>query len=229
MASSSTRSSKSGLASKLKTRALARSFYERDTVAVAKDLLGKVLWVDDAEGEPCAVRIVETEAYRENDPASHSCRGETPRSAIMFKNPGVAYVYFIYGMYEMLNFVTEPSGTAGAVLIRAGEPVAGVERMLARRHDRARAYTSKQRAELAAGPGKLCRALGIRMSDNGQSLEGPRIRVVDDGFAPDSISASPRVGITQAKDTLWRFFVTGNPHVSRAPQNAMAQIAKRGA
>jgi DNA-3-methyladenine glycosylase len=201
-------------------RPLARAFYARHTVEVARDLLGKTLWVGES-----AIRIVETEAYRADDPASHSCRGETPRSAIMFRQPGVAYVYFIYGMYEMLNFVTEPSGTAGAVLIRAAEPIVGETRMLARRFG-PQAATPRQRADLTRGPGKLCRALGIRLSDTGESLRGPRLIVRDDGYRPGAIAVSPRVGITVAKEVPWRFFIADHPFVSRAPQNALARVER---
>jgi DNA-3-methyladenine glycosylase len=203
--------------------ALPRAFYARHTLEVARDLLGKVLIVspEDGSGEGvCAGRIVETEAYRSDDPASHSSRGETPRAAIMFGEPGVAYVYFIYGAYEMLNFVTESKGQAGAVLVRALEPLLGEELM-----HRRRGLKSVKREQLTSGPGKLCRALGIKMSHNGESLQGPALVVADDGFKVARISVSPRVGITVAKERPWRFFITGNPFVSRAPQNAEARSA----
>lgn len=208
---------------KLLRSPLPRSFYEHNTLRVARDLLGKVLIVQ-ASGGVAAGRIVETEAYRADDPASHSCKGETPRASIMFGQAGVAYIYFIYGMYEMLNFVTEPKGQAGAVLIRALEPLNGEERMLRRRlRGRARRARPLRHAELMDGPGKLCRALGVEMSHNGESLRGPTFVVADDGFAAKSISVSPRVGITQATEKLWRFFITGHPCVSRAPQNKLAR------
>ena len=196
-------------------------FYERNTLDVAQDLLGKVLLVrsepgyslDDPRSQITAGRIVETEAYREDDPASHSFRGETPRSSVMFGEPGVAYVYFIYGIYEMLNFVTEPKGTAGAVLIRALDPIAGQSLMLKRRNVRQPFHS------LMSGPGKLCRAMGIKKSHNRESLMGPRLYVIDDGFLPNSISKSPRVGISLAQDKLWRFFITDSPYISRVKQN----------
>lgn len=214
MASSSIRSSKSGSGDK-RRGLLGPAFYRRDTLEVARDLLGKVLLVRRPGSRiPSTVRIVETEAYQGDDPASHSARGHTPRSSVMFGPPGRAYVYFIYGMYEMLNFVTEPEGKAGAVLIRAGEPLLGEKAMFARRP------RVRNRLELARGPGKLCRALGIEMSDNGRSLEGPWLEVHDDGFRVDSVSASPRVGISAATDRMWRFFLTDSPFVSRSPQNA---------
>ena len=213
---------------------LPRSFYERDTVRVARELLGKLLVVRSRDGV-CTGRIVETEAYSENDPASHSAKGPTRRAAIMFGEPGVAYVYFIYGMYEMLNFVTEPEGRAGAVLIRALEPLpggAGGEALLhaARRQatgSPARLTRGSGGPWLARrwhpGPGKLCRALGIELAHNGASLSGPILRVVDDGSSPSEISVSPRVGISIAKEKPWRFFIAGNACVSRAPQNAQAK------
>jgi DNA-3-methyladenine glycosylase len=106
------------LARKAAPRLLSAAFYERHTLVVARELLGKIVVARSEEGE-VAGRIVESEAYRAEDAASHSTRGEAPRASIMFGKPGVAYIYFIYGMYEMLNFVTEPQGQAGAVLIRA--------------------------------------------------------------------------------------------------------------
>jgi DNA-3-methyladenine glycosylase len=210
-------------------------------VEVARDLLGKLFWVRE-KGTPdlwSVVRIIETEAYRSGDPASHSCRGETPRSSVMFGPPGRAYVYFIYGMYEMLNFVTEPEGEPGAVLIRAGEPVRGEERMR-RRRLRASATPGTRSASaltlsLANGPGKLTQALGIGMKDNRQSLQGPRFLVTDDLWRPDQISVSPRVGIREGLESNgeggirpWRFFVTGHPCVSKAPQNREAKPLSKG-
>jgi DNA-3-methyladenine glycosylase len=163
-----------------------------------------------------AGRIVETEAYRGDDPASHSARGETPRSSVMFGEPGRAYVYLIYGMYEMLNFVTEPPGKPGAVLIRALEPIVGEGTMRQRRR-------VQSRVELSNGPGKLCQALGIQMTHNTQPLMGPSLYVCDDGVRPTSISRSGRVGIRVGTEKLWRFFMTDHPFVSRAPQNKQSQ------
>ncbi|MEK6578009.1 MAG: DNA-3-methyladenine glycosylase, partial [Bdellovibrionota bacterium] len=120
---------KAGNNSEVGPRILSQSFYGRDTLVVARELLGKIIVVRNRTGISGG-RIIETEAYREDDPASHSYRGETPRSSVMFGEPGLAYVYFIYGMYEMLNFVTEKKGTSGAVLIRALEPMFGIEQMI---------------------------------------------------------------------------------------------------
>jgi DNA-3-methyladenine glycosylase len=224
MVSSSINSSRSVLA-----KVLPASFYARNTLEVARELLGKVLVVRTRTGTTSG-RIIETEAYREGDPASHSSRGETPRSAVMFGPPGIAYVYFIYGMYEMLNFVTEPKGDAGAVLIRSVEPLdEASERIMRRRRELGRAEQAKpmRRFDLTAGPGKLCRAMGIKMSHNGVKLSGPAIQVVDDGFVAESVSVSPRVGITAGTDQIWRFFITAHPFLSRAPQNAQARPLRR--
>jgi DNA-3-methyladenine glycosylase len=201
---------------------LPREFFDRNTLAVAKELLGKILIVRDEDelGGRTVSRIVETEAYRGTDPASHCARGPTPRASMLFGEPGRAYVYFIYGMYEMLNFVTEPEGKPGAVLIRALEPIEGEERM---RERRGRVLKTR---ELLSGPGKLCRALGITLADNGASVvrRSARFAVADDGFRPARIAASPRVGISVATDKLWRFFIPGHPCVSRAPQNRAARV-----
>lgn len=209
-----------------KGKSLPPEFYCRNTVQVAQDLLGKILIVrtfpeyefDSPHAEVTAGRIVETEAYRENDPASHAYRGETPRSSIMFGQPGFAYVYLIYGMYEMLNFVTEPQGLAGAVLIRAVEPLFGEELMRKRRN---------RPTELTNGPGRLCQAMGIKRSHNGESLCGTSFYVVDDGFQYSRVSQSGRVGIRQGRERLWRFFATGHSCVSRAPQNALSKELPR--
>ncbi len=215
MAKSSTRSFVSAWAVKPhKPQLLSADFFASHTLSVARDLLGMRL--DVRQGRTLlSARIVETEAYRADDPASHSARGQTPRASIMFGDPGVAYVYFIYGNYEMLNFVTESRGEAGAVLIRAVEPLCGLEAMRGRRPK------AQSDLELANGPGKLCLALGILRSDNGQSLQGPRLSVLDDGVRPAQIDVSPRVGISVATDNPWRFAVSGHPCVSRAPQNRL--------
>jgi DNA-3-methyladenine glycosylase len=193
-------------------------FYKRNTIQVAQELLGKILIVrrfpeyslHASKAEVTAARIVETEAYSGDDPASHSARGETPRCSVMFGEPGVAYVYFIYGMYEMLNFVTEPKGFPGAVLIRGVEPILGEDLMEKRRNARCR-------KDLTRGPGKLCRAMGIQMSHNRESLQGPSLFVVHDGVTPLCISRSERIGIRFGKERLWRFFVAGNLFVSGTP------------
>ena len=195
----------------LQSQVLPRSFFKGHTVEVAQKILGKVVLVDSPQGI-CAGRIIETEAYRGNDPASHSARGPTPRSALMFGEPGLAYVYLIYGMYRMLNFVTEPSGSAGAVLIRALEPLFGFELMSSRRVGvPERAWTQ--------GPGRLTQALGIEMSDHGVSLAGPRIFVCEDEYSSPPIYQSGRVGIRVAQEVEWRFFFKDHPGVSAVAEN----------
>jgi len=200
-------------------RKVPKKFYNRNSLAVAGDLLGKVLVVF-SDGKATVGRIVETEAYREDDPACHAWVGKTPRNEIMFGEPGRVYVYFIYGMYEMLNLVTEAKGKPAAVLIRALEPLSGIEAMRKRRP-----HVHAER-DLLNGPGRLARAMGVKMSHKGESALGPNIFVFDDGFKPESISASPRVGISDGKEHLWRFFITESPCVSKVPQNKLAQVVR---
>jgi DNA-3-methyladenine glycosylase len=165
---------------------------------VARRLLGKVL-VSDVEGSTVRGRIVEVEAYDEHDPASHSFRGPTPRSAIMFGPPGRLYVYLSYGVHRCANVVVGPTGSGQAVLLRAVAPLEGVETMTARRG---------RRTDLADGPGKLCQAFGIELDHGGVDLLDPAspIRLVDDGTPPPAHPlVGPRIGITKAVDTPWRF------------------------
>ena len=133
----------------------------------------------------------------------------------MFGKPGVAYVYFIYGMYEMLNFVTERKGYPGAVLIRAVEPLYGDALMQKRR-------ILLAESQWTNGPGRLCQALGIELAHNGQSLKGPELFVVDQDFEPEQLSCSPRVGISKGTEQYWRFFITGNRFISKSPLNKLA-------
>lgn len=180
---------------------LARSFYERDTVEVARELLGKVLVHGSAAG-----LIVEVEAYLgADDQASHSARGLTPRTRVIFGPPGHAYVYLIYGMYECLNIVAEPEGKAGCVLLRALEPVAGIDRMRKRRGDK----------DLCNGPGKLTQALGITRKHYGADLTRGPLRVEEWEGGHFEIVVSPRIGISSCKDLPLRFFIKDSPFVSR--------------
>lgn len=176
-------------------------FFARDTVLVAQELLGKVIVVGD-----CVMRIVETEAYRD-DAASHA-HTKTGRSAIMYDTYGHVYVYFIYGMYFCLNFTTETKGMPGAVLIRAGEPLQGIEMMMTRRG-------VERKENLCSGPGKLCQALGITNEHNGQQIGSGMVRLFDDGYVVERIGRSRRVGISRGRHLFWRFFVNGNKWVSR--------------
>ena len=174
---------------------LPRQFFQRHTLQVAKDLLGKVLAIDGVSG-----RINEVEAYiGQNDPACHAARGKTERNKVMFGHAGHLYVYFTYGMYHCANIVTENHGFPAAVLIRSLEPIDGIEIMKKRR---------KKEHHLADGPGKLCIALNMtKTSHNGEDLcNGGRSYVYDDGFKPKKIKTSPRIGIKVGLDKKWRFF-----------------------
>lgn len=176
------------------------AFFARPTLEVAPALLGATLFVE-AHGVRCGGRIIEVEAYLgEEDPASHAAAGPTPRSAIMFGPPGVAYVYFIYGMHHCLNFVTEADGRAGAVLIRGLEPVVGLETMKERRG-------GVPPGRLCDGPGKLCQALGIDRSWNGVVVDaaGPRLLHLEASARPVPFARTPRIGISKAADRPYRF------------------------
>jgi DNA-3-methyladenine glycosylase len=185
---------------------LPRKFYLRNTVEVAKDLLGKVLRHGDTAGV-----IVETEAYLGGDDlASHSARGITDRTRVIFGPPGHAYVYLIYGVYQCLNLVAEPEGKPGCVLLRALEPIDGIELMQIRR-PRARRIE-----DLASGPGKLTLALGIDRKLNGSDVTRGPITVHERKNAPSiEIVTTPRIGITHCADLPLRFHVAGNRFVSR--------------
>lgn len=181
-------------------RPLSKDFFEQDVVKVAKELLGKVLSVNGIKA-----RIVETEAYG-NDPASHAFK-RTARSTIMFDTYGYIYVYLIYGMYHCVNITTNKIGEAGAVLIRAAQPLTGIDRMKARRK-------TTTLLNLCSGPGKLCNALGIDKKMNGLPL-GQKITVLDDGFKVEEIGSSSRIGIKDGLNWQWRFFIKGNEFVSK--------------
>ena len=185
---------------------LPRSFYLPSPEVVARKLLGKL--ITRRLGKELLIgRITEIEAYLGfEDPASHSFIGKTPRNAVLFGPPGVAYVYFIYGMHYCLNFSCLPDGEPGGVLIRALDPIAGLETMA-----RLRGFATLPKPSLlTSGPGRLCEALGItREKFNGVDVtraESP-LQVVDDGFRPPSILTTPRIGITKAAELPLRFLV----------------------
>ena len=192
---------------------LSRRFYLRSPDLVARGLLGKVL-SRRLDGERLSGRIVETEAYfGQDDPAAHAFAGKTARNAVLFGPPGFAYVYFIYGMYWCLNVSCEPDGQAGGVLIRALEPLAGLETMT---RLRGLAASAKPRL-LTSGPGRLCQALGItRAGHNALDVTDveSELRILDDGFRPGSILATPRIGIRKAVERPHRFLIEGNGFVS---------------
>jgi DNA-3-methyladenine glycosylase len=191
---------------------LRRPFFARPTHEVARDLVGCLLVVRGLGG-PCAVRLVEVEAYlgTGEDPASHAHRGPTPRNSVMYATPGRLYVYFIYGMHWCMNVVCERKGVAGAVLLRAAEPVAGLRLMERRRASHGRA--------IANGPGKLCQALGIDGACNGADLTRGPIGLWP-GPGPRALSRSPRIGIRQAADRPWRYFDPDSAGLSRRPRAA---------
>jgi DNA-3-methyladenine glycosylase len=181
------------------------SFYNRPVLEVARDLIGCVITHDD-----CAGVIVETEAYHDSEPACHAFVGLTPRTKTLFGPPGRAYVYRSYGIHALLNAVCEPEGVGAAVLIRALEPLEGLDHMRARRGVQALRL-------LCSGPGKLTQALGIDLSDNASDLlRGP---IVFSSRPPAwrdvEISVDARIGITRAAELPWRFSVTGSRFVSR--------------
>ncbi len=188
---------------------LPASFFARDTVTVARDVLGKVL-VSRAGGVLTGGRIVEAEAYLGNDdPGSHAAtKGITKRNAVMYGPPGCAYVYFTYGNHHMLNLVTEEAGTAGAVLIRAIEPQLGTDEMARRRGGRSL-------RELANGPGKVAQALGLDLTDNGSVLGRGRVAVFDAPPPGEPLAVSGRIGLTVGHERTLRFYLEGNEHVSR--------------
>jgi DNA-3-methyladenine glycosylase len=184
---------------------LPRDFFERPVVEVARDLVGCVVAHDGAAGA-----IVEAEAYHESEPACHAFVGLTPRTETLFGPPGRAYVYRSYGIHAMLNAVSEPEGTGAAVLIRALEPLHGVDAMRARRGVRAV-------EDLCSGPGKLAQALDIGLELNGSDLATGPIRLLGPPAKAERprLAAGPRVGITKAADLPWRFSAAGSRFVSR--------------
>jgi DNA-3-methyladenine glycosylase len=211
-------------------RPLPRAFYLRPTLTVAHDLLGKYL-VRRTGNRLLAVRIVEVEAYLgARDPASHAYRGRTPRNEVMFRAGGVLYVYFTYGMHYCCNVVTEGEGKGAAVLLRGGEPVAGADEMARRRR-------TSEPGLLCSGPARLCQAMGIGREENGTDLCGDEIwigaalpvatRRSEEGQRPRSpgpgirdggeisVGRSTRIGVRRGTRQRWRFFIRGNPHVSK--------------
>jgi DNA-3-methyladenine glycosylase len=181
---------------------LTRPFFARSVHAVAPELIGATLLIDNVGG-----RIVEVEAYHHTDPAAHSFRGETERNAVMFGPPGVAYVYRSYGIHWCLNFVCEPKGSASAVLIRAIEPLQGLAKMRRRRR------LDDERL-LCSGPGRLAQALGITNAHNGLPLD--RLPFELYGRAETiEVAVGVRIGITKAAELPWRYGLKGSRFLSK--------------
>jgi DNA-3-methyladenine glycosylase len=199
---------------------LPRDFYARPTIEVARGLLGKILVHGETSG-----KIVETEAYLGggDDLAAHSARGITARTRVIFGPPGHAYVYFIYGMYECFNLVAEPEGQPGAVLIRALEPVDGIETMQRRRP------TAHTLRDLASGPGRLTLALGITRRQNGADVTRGSLTVRtprrEQSF---DIDVTPRIGIRHCADWPLRYVIKGNPFVSATRLGGRAILPAAG-
>lgn len=176
---------------------LSKKFYERDTITVAKELLGCKISKKNGNIIQSGI-IVETEAYTQNDPACHAFKGKTPRASTLFKDAGLAYVYLIYGMYHCLNAVTEPYDTAGAVLIRALEPLENIEN--------------------SNGPGKLCKALNITKEFNEIDLTSEKSDLWIEKYKEiekDQIIKTTRIGIKLAAEYPWRFYIKNNKFVSK--------------
>lgn len=185
------------------------SFLEGPAQDVAKRLLGCEL-EHVLNGVPVRVRIVETEAYHQTDAASHSYKGRTPRTDVMFGPPGHLYVYFTYGMHYCMNVVCGPEGEGSAVLLRAAEPLQG-EGLLERNRK------GKSGIELLNGPAKLCQALAIDRKWNGHDLSKSPLKLrITPAVTQENIVQTTRIGISRAIDVPWRFYMRGNPYVSRA-------------
>lgn len=197
----------------MKFKKLPRSFYLRPTLIVAKDLLGKHLC--RRIGKTLLIgKIVEVEAYLGvEDPASHAYRGLTKRNEVMFGKGGHLYVYFTYGMHYCCNVVTEEAGTPGAVLLRAVEPVGGIDVMRKKRKCTMETIADRK---LTNGPAKICKAFGIARKENGTDLLGDEIFIAEgESTAKSAIVAATRIGIRQAMEKEWRFYVKGSEFVSR--------------
>ena len=199
----------------MKSKKLPREFYTRANVLeVSRELLGKLLVVPDETGRRISGKIVEVEAYRgPEDRASHAYGGRrTKRTETMYGEGGVAYVYFVYGMYNQFNVVSNVRDTPHAILVRALEPVEGIETMRTRRHSHAD-------RNLTSGPGKLCLAMGIDRELDGADLLGDRVWIEEYERVPRSqIARGPRIGIDYAEEWIekpWRFWIKGNEFVSR--------------
>ncbi|MCU0413677.1 MAG: DNA-3-methyladenine glycosylase [Ignavibacteriaceae bacterium] len=199
----------------LSIKKLKKSFYRKEVVVVARELLGKVLVKSNGK-ENLAGKIVEVEAYHGDiDEAAHSYGGITERNEIMFEAGGYLYVYFTYGAHHCCNVVTGKKGQGTAVLIRAVEPVFGLERMIKNRFGR-KLKNEKEIFNLTSGPGKVCQAFKLDRSHSGTDLTGDKIFILDGvKIKSKDIGISKRIGITRSVDLPWRFFIKDNPYLSR--------------
>jgi DNA-3-methyladenine glycosylase len=196
---------------------LPRAFFRRPSLEVAPALLGHVLVRADPAGSVLRARIVETEAYDETDPASHSFRGPRPRTTVMFGPPGYLYVYFTYGMHWCMNVVTDEPGRGSAVLLRAGEPLTGAEVMRGRRG-------ARNDRELLAGPARWTQAFAIDRSHDGTDLVGGRDVWIERGTPPatDRVAVGVRIGLSVARERPWRFVDADSAYLSR-PVSALSR------
>jgi DNA-3-methyladenine glycosylase len=186
-------------------------FYRRPVLCVAEDLIGCVV----THGQ-CSGVIVETEAYHDSEPASHAFVGLTARTETLFGPPGRSYVYLSYGVHALLNAVCEPEGVGSGVLIRALEPLDGVELMAERR-----GLEPSERRALCSGPGKLTQALGVTLADNGSDLESGPVVISErpERFSDPVVQRDRRIGITKAAELPWRFCLAGSPYLSVPVRN----------
>jgi DNA-3-methyladenine glycosylase len=201
------------------TPRLPRSFYARPATEVAPDLLGQVLVRRLPDGTRLAARLVEVEAYEPDDPGSHAFRGMTLRNEVMFGPPGHLYVYFTYGMHFCMNAVTRRPGEGSAVLLRAGEPLEGVDEMRARRG-------RERDADLCSGPGRFTQALAIARPENGADLVSGEAAWIERGAPDGTVGVGIRVGVHDTSRS-WRFWVEGNPFVSRGRPGPPSRKARR--
>jgi len=199
----------------LSAKKLKKSFYQRELLIIARELLGKVL-VKSSIKEILAGKIVEVEAYHGDiDEAAHSYGGITKRNEIMFEAGGYLYVYFTYGAHHCCNVVTGKKGQGTAILIRAVEPFIGLEQMIKNRFGR-KLKSDKEIFNLTSGPGKVCQAFGIDRTHSGTDLTGKEIFILDsEKIKSKEIGISKRIGITRSVDLQWRFFIKNNPYLSR--------------
>ena len=201
------------LVNQCSSKKLSRSFYLRPTLTVAKELLGKYL-IRKIGTQTLAAKIVEVEAYLgNNDPASHAYRGRTERNAVMFRKGGHLYVYFTYGMHFCANIVTEDEGKGRAVLIRAVEPLEGIDVMIKNRELKP---TGNGISNATNGPAKFCEALNLKREQNGTDLLGREIYLTQGNSIPESqVVSATRIGIKNGTEKKWRFYIRNNSFVSR--------------